>query len=171
MKSVKYECEFESEVLAVVLQSRWPERVNADLRAHVTACAICSDVVAIAGAVDEAREQTRARAAVPDSGRVWWLAQLRARRETAQAAGRPITAAQVIALACAVGLLGACFGATSKWFQSAVATITSSVAGLDIKALLPSATALLAEHGALVLAMAAMLVVVPAAVYLAMLKD
>jgi hypothetical protein len=45
------------------------------------------------------------------------------------------------------------------------------VASLDIKAWLPSATALLAEHGALALAMAAMLVVVPAAVYLAMLKD
>ena len=171
MKSVKYECEFESEVLAVVLQSRWPERVNADLRAHVAACAICSDVVAIAGAVDEAREETRARAAVPDSGRVWWLAQLRARREAAETAGRPITTAQVIALACAVGLLGACFGATSKWFQSALGTITSSVAGLDIKALLPSATALVAEHGALVVAIAAMLVVVPAAVYLTMLRD
>jgi hypothetical protein len=159
------ECEFEAEVLAATLQSRWPERVDADLRAHVAACTICSDVVAIVGAVDDAREEMRATAVVPDSGRVWWLAQLRARREAAEAAGRPITAVQVIAFACAVGLLGACFGATSTWFQAALGRMASSVAAL------PSATALLAGHGVLVLAVAAVLFVVPTAVYLAMGRD
>lgn len=165
------ECEFESEVLAAALQCRWPERVDAHLREHVAACAICSDVVAIAGAMDGAREEMRARAVVPDSGRVWWLAQLRARREAAEAAGRPITAAQVIAFACAVGLLGACFGATSTWFQSGLGRIASSLAGSKIQVLLPSATALIAGHGALALAIAAVLVLVPAAFYLAMLRD
>jgi hypothetical protein len=167
----RIECELESEVLAAVLQSRWPGRVAAHMRAHVAACPICSDVVAIAGVVDEARQETRARAVVPDSGRVWWLAQLRARREAAEAAGRPITAAQVIAFACAIGLLGACIGATSAWFQSALHWIASSVAGFDLKAFLPSATALLAEHGALVLATAAVLLLVPTAVYLALGRD
>ncbi len=165
------ECEFESEVLAAVVQSRWPERVEADLRAHVAACAICADVAAIAGAVEEVRDEMRANAVVPDSGRVWWLAQVRARREAAETAGRPITAAQVIALACAVGLLGACFGGTSTWFQSALGRISSSVAGFEMKALLPSATALLAGHSVLALAMAAVLLLVPAAVYLAMSRD
>jgi hypothetical protein len=165
------ECEFEAEVLAATLQSRWPERVDADLCAHVAMCAICSDVVAIGGAFDDARERMRASATVPDSGRVWWLAQLRARREAAEAAGRPITAAQVIAFACAVGLLGACFGATSTWFQSALRWIASSVDAFDIKALLPTAAALLAGHGVLVMAVAAVLFVVPTAVYLAMGRD
>ena len=121
------ECEWESEVLAVVLQNRWPERVDAGLRAHVPGCPICADVVAIAGAIDGEREEIRARVVVPDSGRVWWLAQMRARREATQAAGRPITAAQVIAFACAMGLFGACFGATSGWFQSALHRAVSSV--------------------------------------------
>jgi hypothetical protein len=165
------ECEFESQVLAATLQSRWPERVDADLRAHVAACPICSDVVAIAGAMDDAREEMRACAAVPDSGRVWWLAQLRARREAAAAAGRPITAAQVIAFACAVGLLGACFGATSTWFQAALGWMASSVAAFDAEGVFPSAIALLAGHGVLVIAAAAVLFVVPTAVYLAMGKD
>lgn len=165
------ECEFESEVLSAVLQSRWPERVDAALRAHVAACTICSDVVAIAGPIDAAREEMRPLVRVPDSGSVWWRAQLRARREAAEAAGRPITAAQVIALACAVGLLGACFGATSSWFQSVLSRFTSSVTSLNIQALLPAATTLLAEHGALALAMAAVLLVIPAAVYLAILRD
>jgi hypothetical protein len=165
------ECEFEAEVLAATLQSRWPGRVDADLRAHVAACAICADVVAIGGAFDDARERMRASATLPDSGRVWWLAQLRARREAAEAAGRPITAAQVIAFACAVGLLGACFGATSTWFQSALGWIGSSVAAFDVKAFLPSATALVAGHGVLVIAGAAVLFLVPTAVYLAMGRD
>jgi hypothetical protein len=165
------ECEFESEVLAATLQSRWPERVDADLRAHVASCAICSDVVAIGGLFDNSREEMRACATLPDSGRVWWHAQLRARREASKAAGRPITAAQVIAFACAVGLIGACFGATSTWFQSALAWIGSSVAAFDMKAFLPSAAALLAGHGVLVIAAAAVLFVVPTAVYLAIGRD
>jgi len=165
------ECEFESETLTAVLQSRWPERVDAALRAHVAACAICSDVVAIARAIDDAREEMRAHAVVPDSGRVWWLAQRRAHREAVQAVGRPITAAQVIAFACALSLLGACFGATSKWFQTSLARITSTVAEFRVQSLLLSATSLIAEHGALVLAMAALLFLVPAAVYLAMSRD
>ncbi len=165
------ECEFESEALTAVLQSRWPERVDAPLRAHVEACAICSDVVAVAGAIDEAREEMRCGAVVPDSGRVWRLAQLRARREAVKAVGRPITVAQVIAFACAMGLLGACFGATSKWFQSALARIAGSAAEFRTEALLPFATTLIAEHGTLFLAMAALLLLVPAAVYLAVLRD
>lgn len=99
------DCEFETETLAAVIQSGWPERADTQLRAHVSACAICSEIAAVAESIEAAREETRASAVVPDSGRVWWLAQMRARREAGEAAGRPITAAQVIALACAVGLL------------------------------------------------------------------
>jgi hypothetical protein len=158
------ECEFEAEVLAAVLQSRWPDRVDDSLRAHAESCAICSDVAAIAGAIDEAREEMRTAAVIPDSGRVWWLAQMRARREATKTAGRPITAIQVIALACAVGLLGACFGATSLWFQSALSRIESTLAGF-------SAPAFVAEHGLIVLAGAFVLLLVPGAVYLALGKE
>ena len=167
----RVECEFEAEVLSTTLQSRWPDRVDSELRAHVASCAICSDVIAVAGALEQAREDMQGSAVVPDSGRVWWLAQLRARREAAEAAGRPITAAQVIALAAAMGLLGACFGATSKWFQSSLGWFGSSVAALKIPALLPSVLSLVAEHGALVAAMAAIVLLVPAAVYFTMLRE
>ena len=165
------ECEFESDALAAAIQSRWPERVDDALRAHIVSCAVCSDVVAVAGAIDEAREEMVGGAVVPDSGRVWWRAQLRARREAAESAGRPISAAQAIAFASAVGLLGACFGAASKWFQSAFSSVASGLAGVEIKPLLLSATALFAEPGALVLAMIALLFLLPAAVYLAIGRD
>jgi hypothetical protein len=154
------ECEFESEVLVAALQARMPE----PLRAHVAGCAICSDVAAVATAIDDARERMRGDAVVPDSGRVWWLAQLRARREATKAAGRPITAIQVIALACAIGLLGACFGATSTWFQAGLVRIQASLAGF-------SAAAYLAEHGLLILAAALVLLLVPGAVYLVLGRE
>ena len=165
------ECTFEAEVLAAVMQSRWPERADAQLRAHVAACAVCSDVAAIAGAIETSREELRAHAMIPDSGCVWWLAQMRARREAATTAGRPITAAQVLALACATGLLGACFGATSRWFQSVLDRTVSLAAALEVKTWLPSAAALVAGHGALVLTMAALVLLVPAIVCLAVLRD
>jgi hypothetical protein len=165
------DCGLENEVLAAVLQNRWPDRVDGGLREHVAACAICADVAAIAGAIDNAREEMRTQAAIPDSGRVWWLAQMRVRREAAHAAGRPITAAQVIAFACAMGLLGACFGATSAWFQSTVRRTVSSLSTIGFQALLPLAGAFLAQHGVLLLAMAAILLVIPAAVYLTLLRE
>ncbi|MGD0497757.1 MAG: hypothetical protein ABSC23_04900 [Bryobacteraceae bacterium] len=165
------DCEFESEALAAALQSRWPERVDAGLRAHVAGCRICSDVVAIAGAIDEAREETRASAVLPDAGRVWFVAQMHARREAAKAAGRPITAIQVISLACAMGLLGACFGATSTWFQSALAKIASGIADVKIETVVPAAMALMAEHGAMVVVAAALLLIGSTAVCLVMLRE
>jgi hypothetical protein len=169
MNSVEREfkdCEFESDALAAALQSNFPEWADADLRAHVAGCTVCSDVVAIASAVDDAREETRECAMVPDSGRVWWLAQVRARREAAEAAGRPITAAQLVAFACAVGLLGACFGATSTWFQSTLRWVASSAAAVP-----PSAMGILIQHGPFILAMAGLFFLVSTAVYFALGRD
>jgi len=153
------ECAHEADALCAALQSRWPDRVDQELRAHIESCPVCKDVVAIAAAIDHDRETTAAMAAIPDSGRVWWLAQMRARREDARAAVRPIATAQWIAFACAIGLLGACFGATSEWFQSALHWLAASV---DMKAFL---------HPLWAIAAALLLFGVPTAVYFAMGKD
>jgi hypothetical protein len=157
------QCEFEPETLAAALQSRFPEHVEAELRAHVAGCAICSEIVAIASVIEDAREEIQPL--VPDSGRVWRMAQVRARREAAEAAGRPITAAQLVAFASAVGLLGACFGATSTRFQAALA------AGFHAKAAIPAAMGLIVQYGPLVLAMAAVFFLVSTALYLALSRD
>lgn len=156
------ECQFEADVLSAVLQSRWPDRVDDELRAHAAQCEICSDVAAVAGVIDGAREEMRA--VVPDAGRVWWLARLRARREAAETASHAITATQVISLTCVVALLGACFGATSLWFQAVLRSIALSIAGLDFKMLL-------AEHGAIAAGVLVILFVVPAAVYWAIGRE
>ena len=163
------ECEFEADVLAAVLQSRWPDRAEAPLRAHAALCPICRDVALVAAAIDGAREEGRPHVAVPDAGRVWWVANLRARREAVRAAGRPITAVQVAALACAMGIVGACFGATSAWFQSALRKL-----GAAAEARLPlldSAASAIAAHGVLALALVALLLLLPAALCLAVWRD
>jgi hypothetical protein len=169
------ECEFEADVLAAVMQSRWPERVDAGLQAHVKACGICADVAAVAGAIEYAREETAECAAIPhtlpDSGLVWWKAQMRARREDVNAVGRPITAVQVAAFACAMALMGACIGATSSWFQGAVKWAWGQVASIDPAAIVPYATTLIEGHGLLAACMLAMVFVVPVAVYLAIGKE
>jgi hypothetical protein len=166
----KIECEFEADVLSAVIQSRWPDRADSELREHVKTCEICSDVAAVAGAIEYAREET-VPDALPESGLVWWKAQMRARREAVETAGRPITAIQVAAFACAMGLMGACIGATSSWFQAALKSGWASVTGFDVKAFIPYATALIEGHGLLAAGMVAMILVVPVAVYLAVGKE
>lgn len=140
----RIECEFEADVLCAVLQSRWPAKVDAELRAHVEGCPICKDVTVVAAALDGEAVATRAEAhPLPDAGRVWWHAQLRARREAVKDAGRPITAAQVLTFAAAMGLLGACFGATSAWFQAGLAWLKESLGQVAWAQYMPLAWVLL----------------------------
>lgn len=99
------ECPFESEVLSAVIHGAWPDRVEADLRHHVDACPICADVAAVGATLYEDGKQLRAAAALPGSGRVWWLAQLRARREASAAAARTINVAVGAALICTLAVV------------------------------------------------------------------
>jgi hypothetical protein len=158
------DCKFESEVLAAVLEARWPERADAELRKHVKGCAICAETAAVAAALEAEHESLRAEADLPDGGRVWWQAQLRARREAAKVAGRPITAAQILALASAAGLAGACFGATSAWFQEALRRVATDFGALPLQHLL-------VDHTVAATVGAALLLLVPAAVVVAILRD
>ena len=86
-------------------------------------------------------------AALPDPGIVWWRAQLRARREAAVAAGRPITGVQVLAAACALAVLVGYFQNASTWFRAAFTSLTTdhlllAVAALVLILLLPAAVLL-----------------------------
>lgn len=153
------ECEFEADAVLAARQGRFSE----ELRAHMAECEVCADAAAVAGAFEEAFEEVT----LPDAGRVWRQAQLRARQEAVKAAGRPITAAQVVAFGVAMSLLGACFGATSQWFQAGL----RSLAAMDKAAWLVWVTGVLAEHGALVLGTLAAVVLLPTVVFVALGRD
>ena len=159
----KHECELEAEVLLGVKQGRFSE----EMRAHLEGCEACAETLAVAAAFEDAREDALAGVHVPDAGRVWRQAQLRARQEAVQAAGRPITAVQVAAFGAAMGLLGACFGATSEWFQSGVRYLGQ----MDKAAWLVGATGFLAEHGALVLGTLGVVILLPTVVFVTLARD
>src|ERR1700719_2682527 len=101
------ECTHEADVLTAVDTGRWPDRADADLRAHVATCAICQDVVAVGQAF---RKDAGRPVSPPDASLVWWRAQMQAREEATRLAARPITVAQAIAFASVVGVLGALLG-------------------------------------------------------------
>ena len=166
------ECPREAGLLEALRSGAWPDGASRDLCGHVERCASCGALAALAAPlVDDYRALAR-DAAVPSSSFMWWRLQLRARRETAELAMRPITAAQGLALAGAVGLLGALFAA----FAPRTARLASWLGVLGdgaasaLAASLPSASAQLLSPGALALGMTAalLLVVAPVAVYLAL---
>jgi len=99
------ECAREQDVVDAVTSGRWPERVDAALRAHVAGCAICADVAEVARALQEDHEAAWRDARIPSSARVWWRAEMRARQEAARQAARPMAVAQAAAAACGGGVL------------------------------------------------------------------
>jgi hypothetical protein len=164
-------CELEAEVLGAVLESHWPDEVEPSLREHVPSCIVCSDVVAIAASFDIARQHTHSAVVVPDASRIWWFAQLRARREAAQEAARPIFATQIAAFAWAMGLIAVCVGTALTWFQVARGWLWTIVAGLDSRAIFGGAMTALLEHGMLIIVVAAAVILLPALAYFAMGKE
>ncbi len=99
------QCENEQAVAEALRRGHWPEACDAALRAHVEGCAVCSETVLVAEALREEQASLLADVKLPDAGLVWWKAQLRARREAAELATRPIALAERFALACALATL------------------------------------------------------------------
>jgi len=169
----RIECAHEADVLAAVCTGQWPRRVDAELCDHVATCDICTDVVAVASALEDDAAASRHAVQLPESGAVWWRAQLRARDEALRTAVRPITMTQALAFACVVGLGGAFFGATSAWFQAFAGWLGGFWSRIDLHAITAPAAlgATLASHGVLVATVASFLVLGPLAVYLVLRED
>jgi hypothetical protein len=160
------ECEREDDVLAAVRTGRWPDRIDAELRAHVANCSTCHDVLVVAAAFIEDAEVPSAHL-LPDSQVMWLRAQIRARADATRLAERPITVAQALAFASVVGVLGALVGASSSWLQAGFHSLGQAVSHLEPGSIqLPTAVAAaLTEHLGLVALVAAALMITPVAVY------
>ena len=161
------ECCREVDVIDAVTSRRWPDRADADLRAHVAACAICADVADVASALQDDREAAFA-APLPllPADVVWFRAQARARAEAARQAARPIAVMQGIGLAVATAVISLLIGVVAVWvWQRAdvlVAWPTLDPFGLDSMSM--------AIRGVL-LAVGLWLVLAPVAVYFAATED
>ena len=95
---IGWRCSHESDTAHAANVGEWPE----GLRVHAADCPVCRDVALVAGALG--RERRRLPADPPGlcAGRVWWIAQLRARRTAAERALRPISVMELIAMAATV---------------------------------------------------------------------
>jgi predicted anti-sigma-YlaC factor YlaD len=159
------DCVREQDVIDAVASGRWPGRAGAELCEHVAGCPVCADLAEVMVAFAAERDQSSTDAAVlPPAEIVWYRAQMRARAEAAQLAGRPMAVVQALAIACAVGAIAAGSETVLTWLQAAFASIPvvaahlmAAPAGEDIFAL--------TLRGAC-LAIAISLVLAPVAVYL-----
>lgn len=73
----------------------------------------------------------RSEAAPPSSAIVWWRSQMRARREAAQLADRPIAIVHALAIACGVGLTLAFVGLVMAAVRGSLGWLTD-VAASDL---------------------------------------
>jgi hypothetical protein len=154
------ECARESDVLDALASARWPNRVERELADHVASCAICQDVVTVATAIQADHDQAWREANVPSSGQMWWRAEMRARQDAIREASRPVAIAQGVA-----ALFALVVAAVAGWFawpsvRSLFAAVlptdgsTVASAAFTSPALLP-----------LAIAMGALLIIAPLALY------
>jgi len=117
------ECPREQDVLDALASGRWPSRCDDALRRHPAACGICADLVEVAGPLLHAAGEEWSAVRVPSPGTVWWRAQLRARREAAREAERPVTIAQGLGWFSAVASLIALTWLAAPWLSGVTAMV------------------------------------------------
>ena len=138
-----------------------PLRIDDELRAHVAACQVCTEVAEVARMMAIARADTLEQADLPSAGQIWWRATMRARAEAARAAERPILIVQALTAACAMGAIAALSAVVWPWIWQA---------GVRLQTLVMPET--LSSFGVpLVLALGAWLVIGPIALYFVLARE
>jgi len=170
-------CPHEAEIVAAVLSRTWPDACDASLRAHADTCAACHEVVDLAALLkedyDEARDAIARRdVPLPSAGQIWWRAAVHARADAAKTASRLLVWGYGAAAACAVGLLVAGLGALWPAIAPAFDRM-ASLAGwmLPVASATDAVMAALKAQLPIVLVVAACLVAVPVALYLALREE
>jgi hypothetical protein len=150
-------CARERDLAEILRQGFWPDACPPELRAHVETCRMCSDLVVVARAFQDARKEAGPPARLESAGALWWRAQLRRRNAAIETVARPIVGAQIFALVVSI-VVGI---AVVAWQGSTLkAWITDLPRALHLDALMPT---VLSQSGALtwiilpVLAMVALL--------------
>jgi hypothetical protein len=94
-------CPREKEVKGLVERGQWPvaAETTPELRAHVSGCRSCNELVMLTMAFRQARAEAAGEARIGSPGVLWWRAQLRRRNEAVERISRPILGAQIFALA------------------------------------------------------------------------
>ena len=91
-------CSHEKEITALLSQGGWPNACAPELRAHVSSCRSCNDLVRVIQVFQRERADAVSVASVTSPGALWWRAQLRRRNVAVQRVSRPLLGAQIFAL-------------------------------------------------------------------------
>jgi hypothetical protein len=164
------ECIREQDVLDALSASRWPGRVDEELRTHVTGCAVCRALAAVVQPLLAARDDSSVDIRVPASGTVWWRAQIRAKQEAALKVGQPISIAQVLAAVVALVLAVAVYSVFSESLDAWWAR-TAGIVSVEVPSLFPELNTDSPWRWIIVLVVAAWLVLTPVAIYFAFSED
>src|SRR5262245_19140272 len=166
------ECLREQEIVEAIAGGRWPHACDPSLDAHARDRDVCRDVVMIALALRDDDVRGRHEARLPSAGLVWWRATIRARAEATRVAERPLTVAQGIAGAAAVGL--ACGLAGIAWQSvQGFQRVGEFIASLDASTLrfASESTVMLQRALPLVIGLGACLLIAPLAIYFVLSDD
>ncbi len=166
------DCVREQEVLSAILAGRWPQACEDELRTHAAGCATCGEVAEVASLMRDDYNAAR-DVRLPGAGQVWWRAAVRARLEAGQAAARPITWIYGLTGASAAGLAVVVMSLAWPSLRDVVGWALAQVAALDAET---AAIAALAGNTILralpfAIAIAAVLVLAPVALYFALSDD
>ena len=155
-------CPREADVLDALASARWPHRADEDLVQHVASCEICKDVITVAAAIQADHDAAYREANVPSSGQMWWRAEMRARQDAVREASRPVAVAQGVAvvLALVVAIAVAWFAWPSIHDLLSASTATAAAGTVAQPSVFASSMAI-----PLAVAMGALLVIAPLALY------
>jgi hypothetical protein len=114
-------CAREKEVAELVRLGQWPQAFPAELRAHVSLCRACGELVLVSGAFQRARVEAGTAARLEAAGPLWWRAQLLRRNAAIERIRKPILGAEIFALTItllvAVGFLASEAGKVHGWLS------------------------------------------------------
>jgi hypothetical protein len=94
-----FACSREREAAEALRRGHWPDGCSAELRNHIVACRVCSDLVLVTQTMQAGRADATASARLQSPGVLWWRAQLRRRSAAIDRIERPILGAQIFAFA------------------------------------------------------------------------
>lgn len=101
--------------------------VGEELELHVTACASCSELRLVAGALLDDRVEAMIEAPIPSAGTMWWRMRVRQRQEAQTTARRSLLIGQAATLVIALALVVSFFGTDITFaVKNAIATIRLS---------------------------------------------
>lgn len=99
------DCENERLIVEAVQSGLWPDGCGPALVLHAQKCEVCRDALLVAQFLQAQPPESLHQVRLPGAELVWWKAQLKARREAAERAARPVSIAEFLSLACSLACL------------------------------------------------------------------